>query len=310
MKYLKLIRFPNLVLLAFMQLVFRYGFLEKQNVTLALNHFQFALLILASIFLAAGGYIINDIFDQDIDAVNKPNKKIIGIFITEEKAYYLYAFCTIIGVALGMYLSNVIQKPAFLSLFMFIAVLLYFYASTLKSIALLGNIVVSGLVAFSVLILALFDLYPMLNYNDYQSTVIVFSVLKDFAIFAFVINLIREVVKDCEDIIGDKIQNCKTLPVTIGLTLTNKITAALLALSAAYLIYYCFTFLMYGKLIYATFYLFASVIAPMLYSIFGIWKAKESEEYNKISAILKMILFFGIISIAIITYLIPNASNG
>jgi 4-hydroxybenzoate polyprenyltransferase len=293
-----------------MQIVFRYGFLEKQNVTLALTHFQFALLIFASIFLAAGGYIINDIFDQEIDAVNKPSKKIVGVFITEEKAYYLYAFCTIIGVALGMYLSNVIQKPAFLSLFMFIAVLLYFYASTLKSIALLGNIIVSGLVAFSVLILALFDLYPMLNYNDYQSTIIVFSILKDYAVFAFVINLIREVVKDCEDIIGDKSQNCKTLPVTIGLPLTNKFIAALLAVSAAYLIYYCLSFLMYGKLIYATFYLFASVIAPLLYCIFGIWNAKENYEYHKISAVLKMILFFGIISIVIITYLIPNASNG
>lgn len=306
MHYLKLIRFPNLILLAFMQVVFRLGFLEKQNITLALTHFQFLLLVLASILLAAGGFVINDIFDQDIDAINKPNKVVVGKYISEEKAYYLYSFCTICGVALGMYVSNVIQKPAFLSLFMFIAVLLYFYASTLKSAPLLGNIVISGLVAFSVLILALFDLYPMLNYNDIRNSTIVFSILKDYAFFAFAVNLIREIVKDCEDIIGDKLQNCKTLAVVIGLSKTNKIIAFFLVIFAAYLIYYCFNFLMYGSLIYVTFYLFITVIAPMLYCTIQIWNAKESKEYHKISVILKMILFFGILSIVLITNLIPN----
>lgn len=306
MHYLKLIRFPNLILLAFMQVVFRLGFLEKQNITLALTHFQFLLLVLASILLAAGGFVINDIFDQDIDAINKPNKVVVGKYISEEKAYYLYSFCTICGVALGMYVSNVIQKPAFLSLFMFIAVLLYFYASTLKSAPLLGNIVISGLVAFSVLILALFDLYPMLNYNDIRNSTIVFSILKDYAFFAFAVNLIREIVKDCEDIIGDKLQNCKTLAVVIGLSKTNKIIAFFLVIFAAYLIYHCFNFLMYGSLIYVTFYLFITVIAPMQYCTIQIWNAKESKEYHKISVILKMILFFGILSIVLITNLIPN----
>jgi 4-hydroxybenzoate polyprenyltransferase len=289
-----------------MQVVFRLGFLEKQNITLALTHFQFLLLVLASILLAAGGFVINDIFDQDIDAINKPNKVVVGKYISEEKAYYLYSFCTICGVALGMYVSNVIQKPAFLSLFMFIAVLLYFYASTLKSAPLLGNIVISGLVAFSVLILALFDLYPMLNYNDIRNSTIVFSILKDYAFFAFAVNLIREIVKDCEDIIGDKLQNCKTLAVVIGLSKTNKIIAFFLVIFAAYLIYHCFNFLMYGSLIYVTFYLFITVIAPMLYCTIQIWNAKESKEYHKISVILKMILFFGILSIVLITNLIPN----
>jgi 4-hydroxybenzoate polyprenyltransferase len=289
-----------------MQVVFRLGFLEKQNITLALTHFQFLLLVLASILLAAGGFVINDIFDQDIDAINKPNKVVVGKYISEEKAYYLYSFCTICGVALGMYVSNVIQKPAFLSLFMFIAVLLYFYASTLKSAPLLGNIVISGLVAFSVLILALFDLYPMLNYNDIRNSTIVFSILKDYAFFAFAVNLIREIVKDCEDIIGDKLQNCKTLAVVIGLSKTNKIIAFFLVIFAAYLIYHCFNFLMYGSLIYVTFYLFITVIAPMQYCTIQIWNAKESKEYHKISVILKMILFFGILSIVLITNLIPN----
>ena len=293
-----------------MQVIFRFGFLEKQNIILGLTQFQFALLVLSSVLLAAGGYIINNIFDQEIDAINKPKKVIVGKLISEEKAYYIYSFCTICGVALGMYLSNSIQKPAFLSLFMFIAVLLYFYASTLKSIPLLGNIVVSGLVAFSVLILALFDLYPVLEYNDFRNSSIIFSILKDYAIFAFVVNLIREIVKDCEDIIGDKAQNCKTLAVIIGLDKTNKICFVLLLFSSIYLIYYCFTFLMFGTLVYATIYLFITVIAPMLYCAILVWNGEESKHYHKISTILKLILFFGILSIALTTYLIPNVSHG
>ena len=66
MKYLKLIRYQNLLLLAFMQLIFRYGFLKMQNISLALTDFQYALLVLSTVLIAAAGYIINDISDQQM----------------------------------------------------------------------------------------------------------------------------------------------------------------------------------------------------------------------------------------------------
>ena len=107
MNYLKLIRYQNLLMLALMQLVFRYGFLELQNIPLALADWQFGILVLATVCIAAGGYIINNIMDVETDAENKPENVIVGKFISETKAYNLYIGFTVIGVAMGFYLSNV-----------------------------------------------------------------------------------------------------------------------------------------------------------------------------------------------------------
>ena len=90
MNYLKLIRYQNLLLLAFMQLIFRYGFLKLQNIPLALNDFQYVLLVLSTVLIAAAGYVINDIFDQETDYYNRPNTLIIGKSVTEKAAYNLY----------------------------------------------------------------------------------------------------------------------------------------------------------------------------------------------------------------------------
>ena len=108
MKYLKLIRYQNLLMIAFMQCLFRYGFLKLQNVPLALADWQFALLVLATVFIAAGGYIINDIMDVETDNFNKPNKVIVGKSISESMAYNLYFGFTITGVLIGFLLSNLI----------------------------------------------------------------------------------------------------------------------------------------------------------------------------------------------------------
>ncbi len=90
MKYLKVIRYQNLILLALMQLILRFGFLNEQNCDLALTNFQYILLVVATLLIAAGGYVINDIFDQDTDAINKPEKVIIGKSIKESEAYKIF----------------------------------------------------------------------------------------------------------------------------------------------------------------------------------------------------------------------------
>ena len=143
LNFFKLIRYQNLLLLAFMQLIFRYGFLKYQDIWLSLSDLQYGLLVFSTVLLAAGGYVVNDIFDQDTDAENKPNCSIVGVSISEGNAYYIYAGLTLTGVSIGLYLSNVIQKPGFVAIFIFIAALLYYYASTLKQMLLIGNIVVA-----------------------------------------------------------------------------------------------------------------------------------------------------------------------
>ncbi len=158
MKYLKLVRYQNLLMLAFMQVLFRYAFLKQQNIPLALADWQYALLVLSTVLLAAAGYVINDIFDVATDSINKPNEVIIGKGISETRAYNIYIGLNITGVAIGFYLSNVILRPSFATIFILIASLLYFYSTSLKQIMILGNFIVALLLALSVIIIGIFDI--------------------------------------------------------------------------------------------------------------------------------------------------------
>ena len=301
MNFLKLIRYQNLLLIAFMQLVIRFGYLELVNIPLSLWYWQYGLLILATVLIAAGGYVINDIFDQETDAENKPNKVIIGKSISESKAYTIYASLTITGVACGFILANSISHPNFAVVFVLIATLLYFYASTLKQMALIGNIVVELLLAFSVIIIGMFDIFPNTFDMNRQQMTLAFSILLDYAKFAFIINLVREIIKDIQDIKGDNNQGMRTLPIIIGIPKTKIITFILLLLPSLYLLYYSKTYLFENNLFYGLAYILALVVAPIIMCLTQIWNAKENKDYRKISTFLKWIIFFGILSIAVVT---------
>lgn len=301
MKYLKLIRYQNLLLLALMQLIFRFGYLELIKIPLSLFYWQYTLLILATVFIAAGGYVINDILDQDADEENKPEDVIVGKTISESMAYNIYAGLTITGVACGFILANSVSHPNFAVIFILIATLLYFYASSLKQIPVLGNVVVAALLAFSVIIIGIFDIFPNTFDINRQQMAVAFSILFDYAKFAFMINLVREIVKDIEDIDGDKSQGLNTLPIAIGKEKTIKIAFVLLLIPTLYLLYYINNYLLQYDLIYGIVYMIALVIAPLILCLFKLWNAKEKADFSWISKLLKWIIFFGILSIAVVT---------
>jgi 4-hydroxybenzoate polyprenyltransferase len=300
MKYLKLIRYQNLLMLALMQLIFRYGFLELQNIPLALADWQYILLVLATVFIAAGGYIINNIFDVETDAENKPENVIVGKSISETKAYNLYIGCTIIGVAIGFYLSNVINKPSFASIFIVIAATLYFYATSLKQSLLIGNFIVALLLSFSVIIIGIFDLYPVTNEENRPVMGLLFGILLDYAIFAFIINFIREIVKDLQDFEGDSNQGMNTLPIVFGVKRTTKLVFGLSFIPIICIVYYINTNLFASGLLFATLYGLVFILAPLLYFTVKIWSAKATQDFHHLSTVLKWILFFGILSIVVI----------
>ena len=226
---------------------------------------------------------------------------LIGKSISEDLAYKLYSIFTITGVALGFILSNSISHPNFAIIFVLIATLLYFYASSLKQIAVLGNVTVAALLGFSVLIIGIFDIFPnTFDVNKPQMT-LAFSILFDYAKFAFIINLVREIIKDIEDIKGDKLQGMKTLPIAIGIAKTSKIAFIMLLLPTLYLLYYVYNYLFSNNLFYSIFYLFTFVIGLMIFCLIKIWNAQEKQDFTLISSILKWIIFFGILSIVVIT---------
>ena len=127
------------------------------------------------------------------------------------------------GVGIGYYLSNVINKPSFAGAFIIVSATLYLYATSLKQMVIVGNIVIAMLLSFSVIIIGLFDLLPAIDVGNKVEMGILFSMLIDYAIFAFILNFIREIVKDMEDVVGDYNQGMSTLPIVFGIKNTVKI---------------------------------------------------------------------------------------
>lgn len=287
-------------MLAFMQLLFRYAFLKQQNIPLALSDMQYGLLVLSTVLLAAAGYVINNIYDVATDSINKPNDVVVGKGISETVAFNIYIALNVSGVALGFLLSNIIQRPTFASLFILIASLLYFYATSLKQIMILGNFVVAALLAISVLIIGVFDLFPATTSENQAQMASLFSILTDYALFAFMINFIREIVKDIEDVNGDYNQGMNTLPIAIGINRAAKIALGFAIIAFILSALYSNTYFMQNKLYIVIFYAFATVLAPLLYFIVKIFSAKSQKDFHHLSTILKLILFFGILSILVI----------
>lgn len=288
-------------MLAFMQLLFRYSFLKQQDIQLALTDWQYGLLVLSTVLLAAAGYVINNIFDVASDTINKPNDVVIGKGISETRAYNIYFGLNITGVAIGFYLSNVIMRPGFATIFILIASLLYFYSTTLKQIMLLGNFVVALLLALSVIIIGIFDIFPATDVDNQAQMASLFSILIDYALFAFMINFIREIVKDIEDVNGDYNQGLNTLPISIGISRTAKIALGFAIIPFILSLLYINKYFVENDLLIVTLYAFAFVLAPLLYFIVKIFSAKSQKDFHHLSTVLKLILLFGILSILVIT---------
>ncbi len=300
MKYLKLIRYQNLLMLAFMQLVFRYLFLAQSYVDLALTDINYILLVIATVCIAAGGYVINNIMDQDTDEIAKPQNRVVGVSISETVAYNWYIGLTIVGVGIGFYLSNVIYKPTFASMFILVATLLYMYATSFKQIPVLGNVVVALMLSTSIIIIGLFDILPAIDVDNRFRMKEAFEILMHYAIFAFIINLIREIVKDMEDMDGDYLSGINSLPIAIGVQKTKIIVGVLTVISIGILAYYVNSNLF--ELDYVVYYAIILIVGPLIYFGVKLLNAATKKEYHHLSLVLKIILFFGILSVAVIVF--------
>lgn len=283
-----------------MQLVFRYLFLAQSYVDLALTDFNYILLVIATVCIAAGGYVINNIMDQDTDEIAKPQNRVVGVSISETVAYNWYIGLTIVGVGIGFYLSNVIYKPTFASMFILVATLLYMYATSFKQIPVLGNVVVALMLSTSIIIIGLFDILPAIDVDNRFRMKEAFDILMHYAIFAFIINLIREIVKDMEDMDGDYQSGINSLPIAIGVQKTKIIVGVLTVISIGILAYYVNSNLF--ELDYVVYYAMIVIVGPLIYFGVKLLNAATKKEFHHLSLVLKIILFFGILSVAVIVY--------
>lgn len=295
MTLLRLVRPFNLLLIALVQFLLEFGLIYPFNQSVNLSLFHFGLLCLATIFIAAGGNIINDIHDVEIDRVNKPKKVLIGSKITEKNAVRLYILLTSTGVLAGFYLSNSIGFPGFSSIFVLISALLYLYASYFKGILILGNSIVSILISLSIIIVGLFELVPFLGSENFESYTALFKIILAYALFAFLLNITREIVKDVQDINGDKKGELNTLPIAIGRRRSLSIVFWLGVITTLSVVAYMYVYIY--SIQELLLYFLIAVLAPLIYFCIQAWSAEDQKDIAMLSILLKIIMILGMCSL-------------
>ncbi|MEZ4873921.1 MAG: geranylgeranylglycerol-phosphate geranylgeranyltransferase [Flavobacteriaceae bacterium] len=293
--YVKIIRPINLLLIIVAQFLINYFLFEPFEIELTLTPFSFLILVMATVCIAAGGNIINDIYDVGIDTINKPKRVIVGKSISEKTAYTYYMLLTSTGVVLGFVLSNVIGKSNLAVVFILVAALLYWYASFLKSVLLLGNILISLLVGFSLLLLVLFNIFPSLNEMDKPIQLLLSKTVLGYAIAAFYFNLMREIVKDIQDINGDKNGGRTTLPMVLGISRTTLLLFAMALFGLFLLLLFCYHNLYTHPVV--LFYFIFLICGPLLVFAMKAWSASKPKDFQRLSLLLKIIMFIGVLSI-------------
>jgi len=251
-----------------------------------LSDFNFAVLVLSTVMLAAGGYIINDYYDIIIDEINKPGKIIIGKIISEKRAILGYQILTSISILLGLYLAFIIKKPVMGFINLFVAASLWMYSSQLKKKLLVGNIVIAFLSTLSLLIVGLFE--PEFYRN--------FIYLAIYSGFAFLVSLIREIIKDMEDVIGDERGQVKSLPVRFGLKKT-KIVVFILTLICASLLGFTLFRIFYTNTVVNFWNLFILMELPFAALLYLTVNSSQKRDYHFMSQFTKGIMLLGILSL-------------
>lgn len=301
MAFLRLIRWPNLLMIALTLCSVHYGLFKSANLPVALNDARFALLVLATLLIAAGGYIINDVFDQSTDAINRPDRVIIGRYISEKTAYNLYGGFTITAAIIGYYLADYVGRTNFVGIFILSAAILYLYASSFKQSLLIGNVLVSLVTGIVVLVPVAFDLVPLIIPETRDSLATVAKICVDYAVFSFAISLVREITKDMEDVEGDTKTGMNTAPIAFGLHTTKIIVFVLTALAVGTLLWYIYAYFVASGLWFVTGFLLLGAIGPLLFVLLRISRASSPGEFRTLSTALKIVLLAGVLSISVVS---------
>ena len=291
--YLAILRPNNILLTLFTQGVFMIAASRTSYFTIDWTNIiwpESVLIILTCCLTAAGGYIINDLFDVESDHINRPNKRILKRDISHKAAIVYYIILTALGQICGYYAGLGIGLFASA-----IAVLLYFYSSDLKAMGLPGN----SLIAFmsgSVIYIASRGIHEIHS-----------AYFAEYAFLAFLLTMARELMKDAEDIEGDKEQGCETFPILHGTRKTNILSNVILALIVIFLVTASYLLSIEPFLnvkspseihhfLFPAF-LVLALVPMILKSIWMIGKANNKRDYKKISKWLKLTMLVGLISV-------------
>jgi 4-hydroxybenzoate polyprenyltransferase len=310
--YLKLVRPLNLLVLALSMLLFRYMIVEvpmkmpnghwesyylMYGFKSYLSSFGFYVLLLLTLLVAAGGYVINDIMDVEADRINKPDKLLIEKHIPEERAFTFYKVLVGLSVLLSIVLIVETGQMKISGIPLLVTVVLYLYAQLFKRMALVGNFIIAVCAALPFFLIALYDL----RINEFDVGMII-AITRSIGLaalfyggFAFLTTLIREIIKDMEDVEGDLAIDARTLPIAIGIVWTKVvvvllqlITTGLLSVVALYFLAVRAPQPFYGLTIL--------MILPILVQLVLVFVAKDPARFRLAGNIGKLHMLLGVLS--------------
>ena len=297
MNYLRLIRYKNLLIIIATMFIVRYA-LIKEFMPFQLSFIGFCLLVMATVCISAAGYIINDYFDVNTDMMNKPEAVIIGKHINRRNAMILHWVLNIVGCICGALVSFGIGRENYSMVFVFIAGILWFYSTTFSKEPFLGNVVVALLVGMVPLIEVLYEMLPLLSLPidavaqlgvNFEEIMLWSS---GYAIFAFLLTLLREMVKDIEDVEGDRTYGRNTISIAFGIQVARHI-----AIGVGLVTFIAFIFAQICKLhdVYSLVFINIGITMPFLYSLMLLFKAHNTQDYAKVSLCLNVVMLMGLL---------------
>ena len=293
MKYLKLIRFQNLVVMVLIQYLIRFTLIipkyGKENV---LSEFYFALLLFSILLIVAAGYTINDYFDIKVDSENKDENVIVGRTIKRRIALVIHFILTSVGLILSFYITYKINQLVISIILIICAYILWIYNLKLKRIFFLVNLIVAGLSAIFVTSIAIIEI--LLNYN-HKASIDNITTLTVIATFAFILSLMHEIIKDLRTVEGDKKFKIRTLPTVWGLLKTKEFLKWLSIITAFIISVIAITKFKTNHT--ALSYAFIFLIGPLFLLNIWVYKAQDRIDYERISKLNKFIVFTGIMSL-------------
>ena len=298
--FVRLVRWPNLVFIGITQALFVYSIVHpiiyQAGAVPNVRGKYFVWIVISSILIAAAGYIINDYFDLNIDLVNKPDKLVVAKIISRRWVIFWHLLFSTAGVVIGFYIDWY-TRIRFLGLAnMGCVALLFIYSISLKKKMLVGNVVISAMTAWVILVITWCETSNLLQpalLRHFTQKITRISFL--YAGFAFVISLIREVVKDMEDIEGDRRYGGRTLPIVLGINATKVFVAVWLTVLACALSavqFYALILQWWWSATYSVLF----IIVPFIFAFRWLVKAATPTDYHRLSTLVKVIMFTGILS--------------
>lgn len=308
--FFRLLRWPNLLFIAITQILFYYFIYVPLllHFPTTASQFLFFLLVFSSVFIAAGGYIINDYFDIQIDIINKPERMVINRFIKRRWAIVWHFILSFMGIFLSFYVSFVTGEWLISFINIFCVVVLVLYSTTFKRKLLSGNLIIAALTAWVILVVYIFggaDVFSISGWAPQTPELDVrrlFKFMLLYTSFAFIMTLIREVIKDLEDMEGDRKYKCTTMPIAWGVPAAKVFTAVWITVCMAALAIVQLYAWQLGWW-WAALYIIGLTIFPLAAMLKKLYTAAKPSDYHLLSNMVKLIMLAGILSMLFVKFI-------